>query len=343
MNTKNNSTFIIAELSANHNGSLSLAKECIHAMAESGADAVKLQTYLPDTLTINCDNDYFRIKGTEWAGKTLYELYQEAYTPWEWHEELFALAKSLNLIAFSTPFDNTAVDFLESLKVPCHKIASFELIDTPLLRAVGSTKKPVIMSTGMATLAEIEEAVKTLRTHGTIELTLLKCTSAYPANPEEMNLATIPDMKKRFNVNIGLSDHTLEISIPAAAVALGATVIEKHFTLSRSDSGPDSSFSLEPLEFRQMVTAVRSVEKSIGRPTYGLTGQEYASQVFRKSLFVVKDIKAGERFTPQNIRSIRPGNGISPNNWDRVMQSNANDCIERGTPLVESMITKGHL
>ncbi len=335
---KMEATIIIAELSANHNGSLAKAKGIIYAAAEAGADAIKLQTYLPDTLTINCDNEYFKIKGTQWAGKTLYELYQEAYTPWEWHAELFDLAKSLNLMAFSTPFDPTAVDFLESLNVPCHKIASFELIDTPLLRAVGATKKPVIMSTGMATLAEIEEALQTLREYGTTDITLLKCTSAYPAKPEEMNLATIPDMKKRFNVNIGISDHTMEIAIPAAAVALGATVIEKHFTLSRSDCGPDSSFSLEPDEFKEMVMTVRSVEKAIGRPTYGATAQENASKVFRKSLFVVKDIKAGEPFTPLNIRSIRPGHGISPSNWDRVMQSNARCDITQGSPLDGAMI-----
>lgn len=335
---KLNSTFIIAELSANHNGSLEKARQTLYAAAEAGANAIKLQTYKADTITIDCDNEYFQIKGTQWAGKTLYELYQEAYTPWEWHAELFNLATSLGMIAFSTPFDSTAVDFLENLKVPCFKIASFELIDTPLLRKIGSTKKPVIMSTGMASLAEIDEALQTLRAYGTTEITLLKCTSAYPAQPEEMNLATIPDMKKRFNLNIGISDHTLEIAIPAAAVVLGATIIEKHLTLSRSDPGPDSGFSLEPAEFRAMVKAVRAVEKSIGLPTYGTTAQENTSRAFRKSLFVVKDIQEGERFTSQNIRSIRPGDGLPPNNWDRVMRGKARCDIRRGIPLDETMI-----
>lgn len=338
MNRKRKSTFIIAELSANHNGSLARAKECIYAIAESGADAIKLQTYTADTLTIDCDNEYFKIKETKWAGKTLFELYSEAFTPWEWHAELFELAKSLGLCAFSTPFDNTAVDFLEELNVPIHKIASFEIVDIPLLRKIGSTKKPVILSTGMASLDEIDEAITTLKNNGTNELTLLKCTSAYPASPEEMNLSAIPDLKKRFNLPTGLSDHTLGIQIPVAAVALGATMIEKHFALSRSQPGPDSSFSLEPAEFKEMVKAIKITEKAIGKPYYGTSEKEKDSKVFRRSLFVVQNIKKEESFTQENVRSIRPGYGISPQHWDRVMRSKANCDIARGTPLTESLI-----
>jgi len=335
---RNTSLYIIAELSANHNGSLKRAKESIHAASEAGTDAIKLQTYLPDTITIDCDNDYFKIKGTQWAGKTLYDLYKEAYTPWEWHEELFELAKSLGLTAFSTPFDASAVDFLEKLNVPYHKVASFELIDTPLLKKIGSTKKPVLMSTGMASFDEISEAFAALKNAGCPEITLLKCTSAYPAEPKDANLITIRDMQNKFGCRVGISDHTLGIAVSVAAVALGASVIEKHFTLSRSESGPDSSFSLEPEEFKSMVKAAHATKAAIGGISYGSTKNEEICKVYRRSLFVVKDIKKGERFTPENIRSIRPGNGISPNNWDRVMQSNASYDIFTGTPLGESMI-----
>lgn len=333
-------TFIIAELSANHNGSLARAKDIITAAADSGADAIKLQTYLPETMTIECSNDYFKIKDTQWAGKTLFELYKEAHTPWEWHEELFHHARTLGLKAFSTPFDSTSVDFLENLDVPCHKVASFELTDIPLLKKIGETKKPVIMSTGMATLEEICESIDTLRNAGCPDLTLLKCTSAYPAEPKDANLKTIPDMQQRFNCRVGVSDHTLSIAVPITAVALGASVIEKHFTLCRTNQGPDSSFSLEPAEFKDMVNTVRTAEDSLGHISYEPTKSEATTKVFRRSLFVVKETKKGEAFTPSNVRCIRPGYGIPPRNWNRVMCSYAKCDIARGTPLSFSMLSE---
>lgn len=326
--------YIIAELSANHNQEFEQAVKLIHAAKEAGADAVKLQTYTPDTLTIDCDNEYFRIgKGTIWEGRNLYQLYQEAYTPWDWQPKLKTVANDLGMTLFSTPFDFTAVDFLEKMDVLAYKIASFELVDLPLIRRVAQNGKPMIMSTGMATLAEIDEALQAAREASATQIALLKCTSAYPAPPEEMNLRTIPHMAEAFGCPVGLSDHTLGIAVPVAAVALGACIIEKHFTLSRSVPGPDSAFSLEPHEFKAMVEAVRTAEKALGRASYEVTEREKASRIFRRSLFVVKDIRAGEEFTPQNVRSIRPGSGLEPKYLDLVMGKKATRDAQKGTPL----------
>lgn len=326
-------TKVIAELSANHNGSIERAESILRAAADAGADAVKLQTYTADTLTIPCDNAYFRIKGTLWEGRTLHDLYQEAHTPWEWTPRLMALAKDLGMDCFSTPFDATAVDFLEKCGVSRYKIASFELVDIPLLKKVAATGKPVIMSTGMATLGEIDEAVRTLRDNGAGDLTLLKCTSAYPALPEEANLRTIPHLAQAFGCKAGLSDHTMGSAVAVAAVALGATVIEKHFTLSRADGGPDGSFSMEPHEFKQMVQDIRTVEKALGSVCYDLTAEQKGSKLFRRSLFVVEDITAGEPFTPKNVRSVRPGAGLAPKYYDILMGKAAKKNYIKGTPL----------
>ena len=335
---KNERTLIIAEVSANHNGNIERAETIVRAAADAGADAVKLQTYTADTLTIPCDNEYFRIKGTLWEGRTLHDLYQEAYTPWEWHPRLIGLANELGLVCFSTPFDTTAVDFLEELNVPCHKVASFEVVDIPLLKKIASTEKPVIMSTGMANLEEIAEAVRTLRVNGTEELALLKCTSSYPAPPEEANLVTIPHLAATFDCIAGLSDHTMGSAVAVAAVALGARIVEKHFTLSRADGGPDSAFSMEPAEFKQMVQDIRTAEAALGKVNYSLTEKERESVVFRRSLFVVKDMKAGELFTDANVRSIRPGNGLHPRFLDTVLGCKAIMDITRGTPLAWGLI-----
>ncbi len=326
--------YIIAELSANHNQNFDRAVKLVHAAKEVGADAVKLQTYTPDTLTIDCDNDYFKIgKGTIWEGKNLYELYCEAYTPWEWQPKLMKISNDLGMDLFSTPFDYTAVDFLENMDVPAYKIASFELVDIPLLRKIAQTGKPIIMSTGMATLAEIDEAVSVIREAGGKQLALLKCTSAYPAPPNEMNLRTIPHLAEAFGVTTGLSDHTLGIAVPVAAVALGACIIEKHFTLSRQDPGPDSAFSLEPHEFKEMVDAIRIADKALGKVSYEITEKQKESRVFRRSLFVVKDVKKGEEFTEENVRSIRPGHGLHTRYFDQVAGRKAKDFIIKGTPL----------
>jgi pseudaminic acid synthase len=330
---KRESCLIVAEVSANHNQDISRAEAIIRAAAEAGADAVKLQTYTADTITIPCDNEYFRIKGTLWEGRTLHDLYQEAYTPWEWHPRLMTLANSLGMACFSTPFDATAVDFLETLNVPCHKVASFEVVDIPLLQKIAATGKPVIMSTGMATLAEIDEAVRTLRENGTKDLVLLKCTSSYPAPPEEINLRTIPHLAEAFGCPAGLSDHTLGSAVAVAAVALGACVIEKHFTLSRADGGPDSVFSMEPEEFKRMVQDIRTVEKALGHVNYVLTEKEKSSVVFRRSLFVVEDVQAGEPFTEKNVRSIRPGNGLHTRHLEQVLSRCAAKDIAKGTPM----------
>ena len=327
-------SYIVAELSANHNQSYDEAVRLVQAAKEAGADAIKLQTYTPDTITLNCSNEYFKIgKGTIWEGRSLYDLYGEAYTPWEWQPKLKKIANDLGMDLFSTPFDFTAVDFLEAMDVPCYKIASFELVDIPLIKKVASTGKSIIMSTGMATLSEIEEAVMAAREAGCQQLALLKCTSAYPAPPEEINLKTIPHLAEAFNVVVGLSDHTLGIAVPVAAVALGAKIIEKHFTLSRSIPGPDSAFSLEPHEFKAMVEAVRTVEKALGEVNYQVTEKEAASRIFRRSLFVVEDVKEGEVFTDKNVRSIRPGNGMHPRYLQIVLGGRASMAIQRGTPL----------
>lgn len=333
------SVYIVAELSANHGQKFQQAVEIVEAAQKAGADAVKLQTYTPDTLTIRCDAPEFRIGGgTLWDGKTLYDLYATAYTPWEWQPKLKAIANVLGLDLFSTPFGASAVDFLESMDVPAHKIASFEMVDLALIRKVAQTGKPVIMSTGMASLAEIDEAVRAFREAGGIQLALLKCTSAYPAPPDEMNLRTIPHLAEAFGVPVGLSDHTLGIAVPLAAVALGACIIEKHFTLSRSESGPDSAFSLEPGEFKAMVEAVHTAEKALGSVNYEITEKAKASRAFRRSLFVVQDIKAGETLTTDNLRSIRPGHGLLPKYLDIALGKTVVRDVPRGTPLTWDLI-----
>ncbi len=326
--------YIIAEMSANHNHSFDEAVRILHAAKESGADAIKLQTYTPDTITINANNEYFQIgKGSIWEGRNLYDLYGEAYTPWEWQPDLKKIADQIGIDIFSSPFDHTAIEFLEKMGVPAYKIASFEIVDLPLIRKVAETGKPVIMSTGMATLSEIEEAVITFHKAGGNQLALLKCTSAYPAPPDEMNLRTIPHLAAAFNVPTGLSDHTLGIAVPVAAVALGACIIEKHFTLTRSVPGPDSAFSLEPQEFKAMVEAIRMAESAVGSVYYGVNAREATSRVFRRSLFVVKDMKEGEAFTTENVRSIRPGYGLHTRYLEEVIGRHASKELSRGTPL----------
>ncbi|MBY0471663.1 pseudaminic acid synthase [bacterium] len=334
-------TYIIAELSANHGQRFEEAVKLVHAAKASGADAIKLQTYTPDTMTISCDLEPFKIKGgTPWDGRTLYDLYGEAYTPWEWHQKLKDLAESLGMDLFSTPFDESSVDFLSSLDVPVYKIASFELVDLPLIQKVAKTGKPMIVSTGMATVEEIGEAVETIQSAGNSQIILLKCTSAYPAPESEMNIRTIPDMVSKFQVPVGLSDHTLGVVAPVAAVALGACVIEKHFTLSRKDGGPDSAFSLEPHEFKEMVDAVRSTESALGKSRYGVNTHEEKNKVFRRSLFVVKDIKAGETLSAESVRVIRPGHGLAPKHLPSVLGKKANQDIQRGTPLAWELISE---
>lgn len=326
--------YIIAEMSANHNQDFDQAVKILHAAKEAGADAVKLQTYTPNTLTIQSDREYFRIgKGTLWEGKTLYDLYSEAYMPWEWQPKLKEIADEIGIDLFSTAFDPTAVDFLEEMGVPVHKVASFEIVDIPLIEKMASTGKPLIISTGMATLSEIEDAIRAARNAGATQIALLKCTSAYPAPPEEMNLRTIPHLAEAFGVPVGLSDHTLGIAVPVAAVALGACIVEKHFTLSRDIPGPDSAFSLEPHEFKAMVEAIRTAEKALGEVRYEVGKQEAKSRVFRRSLFVVKDMKAGEVFTEENVRSIRPGYGLPPKFLKEVLGRRAACDIKKGTPL----------
>jgi pseudaminic acid synthase len=330
-----NPVYIIAEISANHNQDFNQAVELIKAAKNLGADAVKLQTYTPDTLTINCDNNYFKIgKGTIWEGKNLYSLYKEAYTPWEWQPKLKKIANNLGLDLFSTPFDFSSVDFLESMDVPAYKVASFEIVDIPLIQKIARTGKPIILSTGMASLAEIEDAVHAIRNEGNDQIALLKCTSAYPALPEEMNLRTLPHLAEMFDVPVGLSDHTLGISVPVASIALGACIVEKHFTLSRQIPGPDNSFSLEPQEFKAMVEAIREAEKALGQVCYEVSEHEKASRVFRRSLFVVKDIKRGELFTAENVRSIRPGYGLPPKYLPLILGKTAMKNMKRGTPLI---------
>lgn len=326
-------TYIIAEMSANHNQSFEDAVKIIEEAKNVGADAIKLQTYTADTLTIDSDEPPFQIRHGLWEGRNLYELYQEAYMPWEWQPKLKQVAEDFGLDFFSSPFDDSAVDFLETLNVPVYKIASPEIIDTGLLRKVASTGKPVIMSTGMATFEEIDEAVQTLRQAGIQQIALLKCTSAYPAPPEEANLLTIPHLEETFNVVVGLSDHTLGTTVAVSAVALGARIIEKHFTLSREALGPDSAFSLEPSEFREMVENVRTVEKALGKIDYQPGEKEIKNRAFRRSLFVVEDVQAGDKFTIRNVRSIRPGQGLPPKHFEEVLNHRAARDIVRGTPL----------
>lgn len=330
--------FIIAEMSANHNQNYDRAVKIIEAAHEAGADAVKLQSYTPDTMTIDCDDEHFRIKGTIWEGRTLYDLYKEAYTPWEWYPRLQAVADRLGIILFSTPFDTTAVDYLESIGAPCHKIASFELTDIPLIKKVAATGKPTILSTGMANEAEIQETIDAFKGAGGNELVLLKCTSAYPAPPEEANLRTIPYLAKRFGVVSGLSDHTLSIAIASAAVALGAKVIEKHFCLDHSLPGPDSSFSLDPKEFATMAQSVREVEKALGTVSFELTDKEKANTAFRRSIYVVRDVRKGEVVSPDNIRVIRPAYGMAPRHYEDVLGKHFTAPQAKGTPLTDGMV-----
>lgn len=326
--------YIVAELSANHGQQYDNAVRLVHAAHEAGADAVKLQTYTADTLTIRCGKAPFRISGgTLWDGRTLYDLYEDAYTPWEWQPGLRRLSNDLGLEMFSTPFDESAVEFLENMGVAAHKVASFELVDIPLIKRIAKTGKPIIMSTGMASQDEIQEALDAARDAGAKDIALLKCTSGYPARSEDMNLRTIPDMIEKFCVPVGLSDHSPGFAVPVAAVALGACIVEKHLTLSRANGGPDAPFSLEPQEFRAMVDAIRTAEKAMGGVHYGLTEAERKSSVFRRSLFAVEDIKAGDPFSPVNVRSIRPAGGLHPRYLPSIWGCAASVDIERGTPL----------
>lgn len=327
--------FIIAEMSGNHNQSLDRALQIVEAAAAAGADALKLQTYTPDTMTLEISDREFFIEDKEslWKGKSLYKLYEEAYTPWEWHKPIFDRCKELGMIAFSSPFDSTAVDFLESLDVPAYKIASFENADIPLIRKVASMGKPVIISVGMATLAEIDETVRVFKESGNNQLILLKCTSTYPASPENTNISTIPHMRELFDCEVGLSDHTMGFGAAVASVALGASVIEKHFTLSRADGGVDSSFSLEPDELRTLVVETERAWRSLGRISYGPTEKEKPSMQFRRSLYVSEDMKKGEFFTGKNVRIIRPGYGLPPKYFDFVIGKQVSSDVKRGTPL----------
>ena len=331
---------VIAEMSGNHNQSLERALEIVDAAAQSGAHALKIQTYTAETMTIDIREREFFISDEKslWKGESLFDLYKKAYTPWEWHEAIFDRAKKHKMLAFSTPFDRTAVDFLENLNVPCYKIASFENTDLPLIRYVAATGKPMIISTGMATFAELDETVDAARSAGCNDLVLLKCTSTYPSTPDDSNILTIPEMRSRYGCEIGISDHTMGIGVSVAAVALGATVIEKHFTLQRSDGGVDSAFSMEPQEMAQLVIETERAWQSMGKVQHGPTEKEKASLVFRRSLYVVADIKAGEKLTSVNVRAIRPGNGIAPKFYDEVIGKTAKRDIARGTPLSHDLI-----
>lgn len=332
--------FVIAEMSGNHNQSLERALEIVEAAAGSGAHALKLQTYTADTMTLDIDEGEFFISDPDslWRGESLYRLYQQAHTPWEWHQPIFERCRELGLICFSTPFDDTAVDFLESLDTPCYKIASFENIDIPLITRVAATGKPVIMSTGMATVAELDEAVRAFRSAGGRDLVLLKCTSTYPSTPENTNCATIPHLRELFQVEVGLSDHTMGIGVSLGAVALGATVIEKHFTLRRADGGVDSAFSLEPEEFSMLVNESERVWQSLGTISYGPTEKEVASLRFRRSLYVSRDIAPGDVFSSDNVKSIRPGLGLPPRYLELIIGRRARHAIKRGTPLSLDML-----
>jgi pseudaminic acid synthase len=328
---KKDKVFIIAELSANHNGSKEVALETVRAAKRTGADAIKLQTYTADTITLNVKNDDFKIsQGTLWDGKYLYELYQEAYTPWEWHQEIYDLANELGLVCFSSPFDKTAVDFLEELGNPIYKIASFEITDIPLIKYAASKGKPMIISTGVAELEDIELALKTCYLEGNMDVTLLKCTSSYPAPIEEANILMIKEMAERFGVNIGLSDHTLGITVPIVATCFGAKVIEKHFILNKEIGGPDAAFSLDETEFTQMVQSVREAEKSIGKISYELTEKQVAGKAFSRSLYITEDIKEGELFTEKNIKSVRPGFGMHPKYYSKIIGKEAKKNFKKG-------------
>ena len=330
---KMESVFIVAELSSNHVQNLQVARETLYAAKEAGADAIKIQTFKPDTITIDCDSSYFKLYGKFSRFRNLYDLFKKSFIPWEWHYELKELSEKLGLIFFSTPFDRTAVDFLESLDVPMYKIASFEITDIPLIEYVASKGKPVFISTGIATLCDICEAVEACRRMGNDQFILMKCVSSYPTLPEEVNLRTIPHMAQMFDCVVGISDHTLGISVPIAAVALGAKVVEKHIVLSRSIDSPDSEFSLTPDEFANMVRSIREVEKALGRVNYELTASMRDNRIFARSLFVVKDVKAGEVLTEENVRSIRPGYGLHPKYLKDILGRRAKKEIKKGTPL----------
>ena len=333
-------TYVVAEISANHNQSFEQAAQIVHAAREAGADAVKLQTYTADTITLRSDKECFRIAGgTLWDGRILHDLYQEAFTPWEWQPKLKAIADELGMHLFSSAFDDSAVDFLERMNVPAHKVASFELVDIGLIEKMARTGKPLIMSTGMASESEISEAVEAARGAGASQIALLKCTSAYPAPPEEANLLTIPELARRFGCPVGLSDHTVGIAVPVAAVALGACIIEKHLCLRRADGGPDAAFSLEPSEFKAMVEAVRVGEKALGTAHFGAGPREANSRNYRRSLFVVEDIEKDELFTKHNVRSIRPADGLHPRHLNDVLGKRAACDVKRGTPLSWALVT----
>jgi len=333
--------YVVAELSANHGQDFDQAVRLIHAARDAGADAVKLQTYTADTMTIASDRECFRIAGgTLWDGRTLYDLYSEAYTPWEWQPRLKKVAVDAGLDLFSTPFDASSVDFLERMEVPAYKLASFELVDLPLIQKMARTGKPLIVSTGMATVAEIEEAVRNAREAGATQIALLKCTSAYPADAAEMNLRTIPALASHFQLPVGLSDHSMGVAVPVAAVTLGASIIEKHITLSQAAKGPDSAFSLEPQEFKMMVDAVRTTERALGEVNFGAIGHEVSSLAFRRSLFVVADMKRGDVFSGRTVRAIRPSHGLHTRYLSEVLGRRAARDIERGTPLSWDLVEK---
>ncbi|MDD5431469.1 MAG: pseudaminic acid synthase [Candidatus Omnitrophica bacterium] len=335
---KKQSVFIVAEISANHGQNFKRAVALIKKAKECGADAVKFQTYTPDTITIDVDNKYFSIQYPRLGKQSLYQLYSKAYTPWSWFKKLKKIADDMGIVFFSTAFDKTSVDFLEELQVPMHKIASFELVDLPLIEYAAQKKKPIIISTGMGTIKEIKEAVIVAQKAGNKNIVLLKCVSAYPAHPEEMNLKTIPDMKKMFNLPVGLSDHSLDAAVPVSAVSLGAVFIEKHFTLSRSIKTPDSFFSTEPSEFKEIVKNIRIVEKAIGKVHYGVTKEDFDNHVFRRSLFAVEPIKKGEIFSEINLRSIRPAYGLAPKYLKEILGKRSRLNIKKGTPLTWGMV-----
>lgn len=330
-----NKCYIIAELSANHGGDIEIAKETVRAAKRVGADAIKLQTYTADTITLDVKNDYFKIsQGTHWDGQYLHDLYKNASLPWEWHKDLFELSKELGLGCFSSPFDKSAVDFLEELETPMYKIASFEITDIPLITYVASKGKPIIISTGIACLEDIEMAIETCKSVGNNDITILKCTSQYPALPEDANLLTIPDIKSKFNVKVGLSDHTMGIEAPVIAVVLGAQVIEKHFILDKSIGGADAHFSLDEKEFKEMVDSVRLAEKMLGKVDYEMTDKKKKSRELSRSLFVVEDVKAGEVITENNVRSIRPGYGLHPKHFNDMLGKKIKVDLKKGTPLL---------
>lgn len=332
--------FIIAEMSGNHNQSLERALEIVEAAAKAGAHALKIQTYTSDTMTLDIDEREFHISDPNslWAGTSLYKLYGEAYTPWEWHKPIFDRCRELGMIGFSTPFDDTAVDFLESLNVPCYKIASFENTDIPLIRKVAATGKPLIISTGMATVAELDETVRAARDVGCKDLILLKCTSTYPATAANTNILTIPHLRELFGCEVGLSDHTMGVGVSVASVALGATVVEKHFTLNRADGGVDSAFSMEPAEMAQLVVETERAWRALGRVSYGSTDAEKKSLQYRRSLYVVKDIKAGDVLTKENVRAIRPGLGLPTKYLEQVLGKTAGRDVKRGTALTWELL-----